>query len=216
MNALEVRDLSVRYGETVAALDHVSLSVKEGERVAIIGPNGGGKSTLLKAILGLCPIEGGTILIYGKPYDPRSRLVGYVPQYGTMERTFPISVTEVVESGSDRSGLHPLRGRASYAAAQDYLGKVGLASVRNRLVGELSGGQFQRLLIARSLAIQPKMLLLDEPTSSVDPESRTHIYRLLDALHEKGMTIILVTHDVDGIEGKMDRFFRLDGRILDG
>lgn len=216
MNALEVRDLSVRYGETVAALDHVSLSVKEGERVAIIGPNGGGKSTLLKAILGLCPVEGGTILVYGKPYDPRSRLIGYVPQYGTMERTFPISVIEVVESGSDRSGLHPLRGRASYAAAQDYLEMVGLASVRNRLVGELSGGQFQRLLIARSLAIQPKMLLLDEPTSSVDPESRTHIYRLLDALHKKGMTIILVTHDVDGIEGKMDRFFRLDGRLIDG
>jgi zinc transport system ATP-binding protein len=92
---------------------------------------------------------------------------------------------------------------------------VGISDLGARLVGELSGGQFQRLLIARCLAVQPKMLLLDEPTASIDPESREHVYRVLEGLHREGMTIVLVTHDVEGIQGKVDHIVRLDGRVLD-
>ena len=113
-----------------------------------------------------------------------------------MERSFPITVTEVVESGAVKGGLHPFSFHTDRSAALGCLEKVGLRDLGNRLVGELSGGQFQRLLIARCLAIQPKMLLLDEPTSSVDPQNREHIYRLLDGFRKEGMTIVLVTHDL--------------------
>jgi len=215
MHALEVSGLTVRYGERLDALKDVNLSVAEGQCVAVVGPNGGGKSTLLKAVLGLCPVAAGKILVYGKPFDPKTRLVGYVPQYGTMERSFPITVTEVVESGAVKGGLHPFSFHTDRSAALGCLEKVGLRDLGNRLVGELSGGQFQRLLIARCLAIQPKMLLLDEPTSSVDPQNREHIYRLLDGFRKEGMTIVLVTHDVEAVQGRVDRSIRLDGRVLD-
>ncbi|MCI2104118.1 MAG: ABC transporter ATP-binding protein [Sphaerochaeta sp.] len=214
MNALEVKDLCVRY-EEVEALRGVSLSVAQGELVGIVGPNGGGKSTLLKAVLGLCPASSGTVSVFGKPYDPHTRLVGYVPQYGTMERSFPITVTEVAESGADGGGLHLFHHHPTADIARRMMELVGISDLGDRLVGELSGGQFQRLLIARCLAIQPKMLLLDEPTASIDPESREHVYRVLEGLHREGMTIVLVTHDVEGIQGKVDHIVRLDGRVLD-
>jgi zinc transport system ATP-binding protein len=132
-----------------------------------------------------------------------------------MERSFPITVTEVAESGADGGGLHPFHRHRRTDIARRMMELVGISDLGARLVGELSGGQFQRLLIARCLAVQPKMLLLDEPTASIDPESREHVYRVLEGLHREGMTIVLVTHDVEGIQGKVDHIVRLDGRVLD-
>jgi len=211
MNALEISRLSVRYSGNVDALHDANLIVEDGAFYGIVGPNGGGKSTLLKAVLSLVPWEG-KILVFGKPWKGHSERVGYVPQYGTMSRSFPITVKEVVATGFHDGKLHPLsKSRAD--DAMPFLEEVGIERLSGRMVDELSGGEFQRLLIARALAVQPRMMLLDEPTASVDPSSRESIKSLLAHLHDGGMTIVMVTHDVHGIQHLVDHVAYVDGTV---
>lgn len=212
--ALSIKNLSVYYGQTPAIAD-VCLDVTDGEYLGILGPNGGGKSTLLKALLGLVPISSGSVQIYGHQLREKSTLIGYVPQFTSLDKRFPITLGEVVLSGRIKRGLRPFFRYTQYDRhlAQELIQKVGLEGLENRQISELSGGEFQRMLIARALAVDPKLLLLDEPTASVDVASRDQIYTLLAELN-KNMTIILVTHDLLAVSSYVTRLACLNGHLV--
>lgn len=212
-NVVEIKDLTVFYGQT-PALTNVSFQVEEGEFLGIMGPNGGGKSTLLKAMLGLVPITQGSIKIYNQDVKEKGSSIGYVPQFATMDKRFPISVFEVVLTGCIRKELAPFfkYTEKDKERAQEQLKRVGIENLSNRQISELSGGEFQKLLIARALAVQPRLLLLDEPTASVDAKSREQIYHLLGELN-KEITIILVTHDLMAISSNVHSLACLNGSL---
>ncbi len=195
--ALKITGLSVNYGR-LEALKNVSLTVDVGDYLGIIGPNGGGKTTLISSIIGSASPSEGTIEIFGDKSPRARRLLGYVPQFSGVSRDFPITAREVVATAFLKSGLHPFSsvGKSDIKKAEGYLEKLGLTELSERSVSDLSGGEFQRLLTARALAAEPKMLVLDEPVSNVDPKSREMIYSLLERLNKDGMTILMVTHDL--------------------
>jgi len=212
--ALHIDNVSVYYGDE-AALSNVCLDVAHGEMLGIIGPNGGGKSTLLKAILGLTPITTGSIQIYGQEPGKNKTAVGFVPQFATMDKRFPISVIEVVLTGRTKQGLSLFMkySEEDKEIAHAQLKRVGIEQLANRQIAELSGGEFQRLLIARALAVNPTLLLLDEPTASVDASSRNQIYQLLREINEE-MTIVLVTHDLLAISSEVGKLACLNGKLV--
>lgn len=186
--------LSVELGG-VSVLRDLSFSVAEGDFLVVVGPNGGGKTTLLRVLLGLQRPSGGSVQVFGGQPGLHPGRTGYVPQRLFFDRDFPLSVRDAVLMG--RIALKkPFQryGMADRTAADEALRTVGLASLASRRIGALSGGELQRVLIARALAGNPELLLLDEPTASVDPEMKTTIYDLLDHLRKR-MTIVLVTHD---------------------
>lgn len=197
--AIEVRDVTTGYSRPHAVLRDVSLQVKTGDFLALVGPNGGGKTTLLRAILGLLPLWQGQIRLFGEPPRRGRRHVGYVPQAIHFDNEFPIGVLDVVLMG--RLGARRLLrwyGREDRRLAEWALDRVGLLDVSRHPIGNLSGGQRQRVYIARALAARPAALLLDEPTAQVDPESRAVVYRLLRELNEE-VTVVMVSHDVDAV-----------------
>lgn len=212
--AVHIDNLSVRYGQT-PAIEGVCLDVPDGEYLGIIGPNGGGKSTLLKAILGLVPISSGTVQVYGERPGSHRAIVGYVPQFASLDRRFPITLGEVVLTGRLKKGLSPFFGysREDQEESHRLIRRVGLEGLENRQISELSGGEFQRMLIARALAVNPKLLLLDEPTASVDVASRDQIYTLLAELNQS-MTIILVTHDLLAVSSHVQSLACLNSRLI--
>jgi len=211
---IQIENLSVYYGKTVA-IKNICLDIEQGEFLGIIGPNGGGKSTLLKAVLGLIPVTTGSIRIFGKEPGNSRGEVGYVPQFAAMDRRFPISVFEVVLTGRLGTGLSPFMrySKADKIVAYEQLERVGIVDLAERQISELSGGEFQRLLIARTLTMRPRLLLLDEPTASVDATSREQIYQLLEDLN-KEMTILLVTHDLLAISSKVHKLACLNESLV--
>ena len=212
--ALEIDRLTVSYGRNVVLRD-VTFSVEEGEYLGIMGPNGGGKSTLLKAILGIVKPSGGSVKIFGRSPGEGKSKIGYVPQFSDTDRSFPISVLEVVMTALLKNGLHPfLRfGEKDREEARRALAFVGLDGFEKRQIEELSGGEFQRLLIARALASKPSLLLLDEPTASVDAASRDKIYSLLGGLSKK-MTVVMVTHDLTAVSREVKRLACLNQTLV--
>lgn len=191
-NVISLENASVAYRNT-EAVSNVTLQIAEGEFVCVIGPNGGGKTTLLNAILGfLKPSEGKIILS-----EDKSKTT-YVPQIATLERDFPMSVTEAVMTAFLKNGLHPFRlfKKSERQKACELLALVGLENKVESPVSQLSGGEFQRMLIARALATEPSIILLDEPTANIDPASSERIYELLAQLNAKGITVVTVTHDL--------------------
>ncbi|WP_347489236.1 ABC transporter ATP-binding protein [Desulfoscipio sp. XC116] len=214
LNAVHIDNLSVYYGQT-PAITGVCLDVPDGEYLGIIGPNGGGKSTLLKAILNLVPISAGTVQIYGNNPSKNRAFIGYVPQSAVLNRKFPISLVEVVLTGRLKRGLVPFSAFTQQDKEKVYelLEKVGILNLANRQISELSGGEFQKMLIARALALNPRLLLLDEPTASVDAVSREQIYSLLSELN-KNMTIILVTHDLLAVSSQVQSLACLNGQLI--
>lgn len=212
--AVKIENLSVYYGQT-PAISGVCLDIEEGEYLGIIGPNGGGKTTLLKAILGIIPINSGKIEIYNEKIGRNRGLIGYVPQFAVMDKRFPISVLEVVLTGRLKQGLSPFFkfSKEDKMEAYKVLERVSMQHLADRQVSELSGGEFQRMLIARALAIEPKILILDEPTASVDVKSREQIYNLLGELN-KDMTIILVTHDLLAVASQVNKLACLNEKLV--
>ena len=180
-----------------SVLENASLTVYARDFLCIVGPNAGGKTTLLKLILGLLKPTKGTILVFGKPpVKTRSRM-GYMPQHAALDILFPVSVMDVVlmgRLGGDGRRYGFFR-RADRKAAREALERVELYDISKRSFSELSGGQRQRVLIARALVSDPEILLLDEPTANVDAVVETEFYELLSLLNEK-MTVALVTHDM--------------------
>lgn len=201
---LSVENLFFSYEKSSPVLENISFSVEKGKFIGIFGPNGGGKTTLLKLLLGLQSPTSGKITVLGQdPSDVTDRL-GYVPQVRRFDRSFPISVFEVVLQGC----LSKYRGYGSFSKelkekAFSALEKVGLQDKAEHPFGTLSGGQIQRTLIARALATDPEILLLDEATVGVDPDALKEIFRFLLSLRGK-ITIILVTHDLQVIASEMD------------
>jgi zinc transport system ATP-binding protein len=196
-------------GKERLALEDVSLTVREGERLGILGPNGGGKSTLLKLTLGLLEGHQGAIRVFDMPPAEarRKRLIGYVAQRVEAELAFPLSARQVVELGAAFS-ISPFRGlsQAEKSAVDDALSVVGATSYADKHVGTLSGGMLQRVLIARSLAAKPRLLMLDEPTVGIDPAGQQQFAELIVKLsREMGLTIIVVSHDLRTIAAGCDR-----------
>ena len=211
---IEIQNLCVKYSENVA-LENINFNVYRGEFLGIIGPNGGGKTTFVKAILDLVEKSSGDIRILGSA-DARSRgAVGYVPQSSLANRAFPITAAEVVLSARLKGGLNPFRffKKSDSEFAVRYLSRVGIEDLAGRQVSDLSGGEFQRLLIARALATDPEILILDEPTASVDPASRNKIYALLKELNSEGMTVIMVTHDMMAVSSYVGRIACLNRKL---
>ena len=213
-SAVHIEHVSVYYGKTDALLD-VNLDVKEGEYLGIIGPNGGGKSTLLKAILGLIKPTSGKVEVFGAAPGGGRAAVGYVPQFASVDKRFPITLMEVVLMGRLKKGLSPFHAYAKEdeRAARELIERVGIAELEKRRLSDLSGGEFQKMLIARALAVNPKLLLLDEPTASVDASSREQIYALLSELN-RTMTIVLVTHDLLAVSSQVGRLACLNRRLV--
>lgn len=195
MAYLECNDLAIGYaGKPVA--NGLTFSVGAADALCIVGENGAGKSTLVKTLLGLLPPVAGTVT-FGD--GAAAGEVGYLPQRGESQRDFPASAWEVALSGrAARLGLRPFYSRKDRAATEEALSLMGVLPLRGRPFGELSGGQQQRVLLARALASEPKLLVLDEPVTGLDPEAAEQLYDHVDALREKGVCVISVTHDVAG------------------
>lgn len=213
--AVKICGISVKYRKT-EVLSNICLDIRRGEYLAIIGPNGGGKTTLLKTVLGLIKPSGGEIEILGKKGTGNASKIGYVPQFAAMDRRFPISVLETVMTAFLKGGMHPLRVFTDNdrKKAITFLARVGIDELADKQISELSGGEFQRLLIARALAADPEILLLDEPTASVDPASRNNIYSLLNSLHQQGMTVVMVTHDLMAVSSSVGRIACLNRTLV--
>lgn len=180
-------------GENVI-LKNINLELGEGELLLMRGPNGGGKSTLLKLIAGILRPTAGRLELFGKEEIDRD-LIGYVPQNTDINLTFPISVEDVVTTGLKREGRFFLFvSKKDKEQVREVMELCKVSEFKNRKISSLSGGQRQRVMIARALCAEPKLLLLDEPTSSIDKEGKKQIYSLLEKLISK-MTLILVSHD---------------------
>lgn len=196
MKALQIENVSVQYARH-QALKNINLTVEEGDFLGILGPNGGGKSTLIKAVIGSVPYSG-RIGIFGKSGNLSA--VGYMPQSSDLNRKFPVNVLEVCLSAYLHRKWHFFYRytAAMREEAHEYLRLVGIEHLAGRTIAELSGGEFQKLLLARTLLTKPKLLLLDEPTANIDPQSSEHIFEVLADLN-KDMTIIMVTHDLSAV-----------------
>ena len=211
-------DVSVTYGGGVDALNHVSLDIYEGDFLGVIGPNGAGKTTLLNVLLGLTPPSSGIVSLFDAPISPKGlRRVGYVPQKtATAEANSPFTVYETVLMGrAPRAGPLNRLGHVDHDKAEEALRILEIHDLMKRKMGELSGGQSQRVLIAKALAGEPDLLVLDEPTSGVDSPSRIEIYRILSELNrDKRITMILSTHDIGVVKRLTNRAAFLHGTLL--
>lgn len=204
---LTVKNLSVSYSKTEAIKD-VAFEVEKGDFVCIIGQNGGGKTTLINTILGFLKQNSGEIKI-------NTKNISFVPQNASVDKNFPITVIETVLSAFLKNGIHLFKffSKKEKENAKSFLKQIGLENNSEKLINELSGGEFQRLLIARALASNPEILILDEPTSNVDAISKEKIYRVLKDLNAKGITIIMVTHDLDNITHLTNRIISINHSV---
>ena len=197
MNLVSLCDVGVAY-DGYEALQHVNLEIDERDFLGIIGPNGGGKTSLVKAILGTIPYSG-NIRMAPELFRGRERLIGYMPQITNFDRAFPISVHEVVLSGlQGRKGFRSRYSREDRNKAMDLIREVGIGEVACHPIGEISGGQMQRALLARAIISEPRLLILDEPTNFVDNRFEKELYTTLQRLNER-MAIIVVSHDIGTI-----------------
>ena len=218
---VELRNVDTIYeGERVPAIRGVTMTVENGEFVCIVGPNGAGKTTLLETINGLLPATRGTIRVLGKPLNGNGRRlraqIGYLPQNFSVDPSTPFLARQVVLMGRyGRIGLLNPPGPEDHKAAMEAMKLLGIQGLADRPVGKLSGGQLQKVLLARALAKEPRLLLLDEPFNSLDPHSRLSILQILQQLHqEQGLPILLVTHGFLPVLEVCDRVIGLrDGRI---
>jgi zinc transport system ATP-binding protein len=214
--AIALRDVRFHYGgaRRPAVLEDITLEVAAGEFIGLVGPNGGGKSTLLKLVLGLLEPDHGSVTVFGRrPRDARA-LLGYVPQFRTFASDFPISVERAVLQGrlGQTRRLFGYR-REDHAIAAQALADVSMADLADRPLATLSGGQLQRVLIARALACAPRILLLDEPTANVDAHVESSLFDLLRTLNRE-LTIVVVSHDVGFISGYVGRVACLNRRLV--
>lgn len=197
MNLVTLRDVGVSY-DGYEALRHVDLEIEEDDFLGIIGPNGGGKTTLVKAILGTVP-HTGSIRLAPELFRGKERLIGYMPQITVFDRSFPISLLEVVLSGlQGRRGFLSGYTRADRAKARELLDAAGIGDAARSPIGEVSGGQMQRALLCRAVVSDPKLLILDEPANFVDNLFENELYRMLRELNGR-MAIVMVSHDIGTI-----------------
>ncbi len=194
-HVIDIRQLSIKFGDHLA-LDKIKVQIESGDFVAIVGPNGAGKSTLFKVLLGLLQPTEGQVRIFDEPaYRAPAQWIGYVPQMKTLDRSFPAQAVELVLTGLNRRW--PWRKEKSeYKKAIEALEQVSAEHLATRPVGRLSGGELQRVCLARSIVRQPKIVLLDEPATGIDAIGEADMYRLLEAYQKQSSaTILMITHD---------------------
>ena len=194
---VSLKNISVKYDATTA-LEDVSLDIYANDFLGIIGPNGGGKTTLVKAILGTVQYDG-EVEYSPTLFEHDHRLIGYLPQLSEFDKSFPISIIEVVMSGLQaEKGFISRYTKADRVKAMELLEMAGIAEIADRQISEVSGGQMQRALLCRAVILEPKLLILDEPTNFVDNKFENELYTLLHRLNER-MAIVMVSHDLGTI-----------------
>jgi zinc transport system ATP-binding protein len=210
MNPLiHIENLTVGY-DRKPVLTNVNLQILENDFIGVIGPNGGGKTSLLKAILGLIqPFEGK--IIFRSDINTHKKPIGYLPQVKDIDRRFPITVFDVVKSGLMMNLTKEKKEKANQSV-NDILTETGIIDIRNKAIGELSGGQMQRVFLCRAIISNPKILILDEPDTFVDNRFEGELYQKLGKLNEN-MTIILVSHDVGTIAGHVKTIACVNGTL---
>ncbi|MEM7031570.1 MAG: metal ABC transporter ATP-binding protein [Chloroflexota bacterium] len=212
--ALEITDLTVAYQEKPVLWD-IDLSVPMGTLLAIVGPNGAGKTTMIKSILGLLKPAAGQVLIHGKPYIEQRKLVGYVPQRGSVDWDFPTSALDVVMMGRYGSlGWFKRPGKREKELAEEALAKVGMSDYAHRQISQLSGGQQQRVFLARALVQDAQIYFMDEPFQGVDATTERAIVTLLQELRAAGKTVLVVHHDLQTVPEYFDWAMLLNVRRI--
>lgn len=211
---LEVQNISIGYGEKII-LDQLSFQVPHGARVAVVGPNGAGKSTLFKALVGLLPLQQGQILIHGEQLGSHQDCVAYVPQREEVDWRFPVTVHDVVMMGRFAQ-MGWLKRASAYdrEAVQKSLSQMGIADLADQSIGQLSGGQQQRAFLARAIAQEPHILLMDEPFTGVDITTQEVTLRLLDHLQSQEVTAMVSTHDLNLAGSRFDLVLLLNHRLI--
>jgi zinc transport system ATP-binding protein len=217
MTDITIENLSVRYHE-IEALGDISLKIEAGDYVGIVGPNGSGKTTLIKALLGLIPFQG-LVNFQGKSFSEFTKCghIGYLPQkMSFLDQRFPATAKEIVLSGVYCCKKFPKILKASdHEAALEAMNILGISGLRDRSIGRLSGGQQQRVLLARALAHSPDILILDEPTVALDPQSREAFYATVEKLNkEKHVTVLLVSHDIGSVGKYASKLLYLDRQVI--
>ncbi|MFK3959667.1 metal ABC transporter ATP-binding protein [Pseudalkalibacillus hwajinpoensis] len=214
MNPINVSNLTVAY-DRKPVLQEVTVEMPEGKLIGVVGPNGAGKSTLIKAILGLIPTASGSVEIYGKSYRNQRKLVGYVPQRGSVDWDFPTNALDVVLMGRyGHIGWFKRPGKKDTAIAIQALDKVGMKEYANRQISQLSGGQQQRVFLARALAQDATVYFMDEPFVGVDAATEKAIISLLNELKAQGKTVLVVHHDLQTVKEYFDWTLLLNKRKI--
>lgn len=212
--AIRVEGLTVAYGHVLALRD-LTVDLPARQLVGVVGPNGSGKSSLLRCIVGSHRQVTGSIEVLGQPQRAARRLVAYVPQRSDVERDFPITVREVVQLGrhGERGWLRRLTAE-DHRIVDDALARTGISHLSRRPVDALSGGQLQRTFVARALAQQRPVFVLDEPFVGIDAATEAALFDLLEELRDAGRSIIVVHHDLEDVRARFDHCALLDGRLL--
>ncbi|HUV75236.1 MAG TPA: ABC transporter ATP-binding protein [Dehalococcoidales bacterium] len=210
---IRLDDIWVHY-DGIPVLEGINLSVEPNKFLGIIGPNGGGKTTLLKVILGLIKPTRGNISVLGQLPEKGRKSIGYISQYTLFDRDFPVSVSDAVLMGRyGKAGLYRRYSEEDKRAAKEALKTVDMLNYQNRQVGKLSGGEQQRVFIARALATDPKILLLDEPTASIDPNMQAEFYELIESLKRR-MSVVMVSHDISAVSIHVDQIACLNHQLF--
>lgn len=206
-------DVWVHY-DSIPVLEGINLSVEPNNFLGIIGPNGGGKTTLLKVILGLIKPARGKVSVIGQSPERGRKFIGYISQYNLFDHDFPISVLDVVLMGRySKTGLGRRYSEEDKRIVNEVLKTVDMLDYKDRQVGKLSGGEQQRVFIARALVTDPKLLLLDEPTASIDPTMQAEFYELINSLKQR-MAIIMVSHDIGAVSIYVDQIACLNRQLF--
>jgi len=211
VKAVEINHLSIKYNKQLVLHD-INLSIEEKDFMAIIGPNGGGKTTLLKAIIGILNPDTGEVKVFGKDPKKARDLIGYLPQKLDFDPDFPINVFETVLTGRYH-GLFKKYSKLDKNAVLKALKDVEMYDLKDRQISKLSGGQMQRVFIARAIVREPKLLIMDEPMASIDPEMQRSFYELMSTLKDK-MAIVLVSHDVGAVSTHVDKIACLNRELF--
>jgi len=212
-NVITVENLNFSFGKNQILKD-ISFQVEEGDYLGIVGPNGSGKTTLIKILLGLIGPYEGKIRFNDEIGNKNS--IGYVPQGAIKrDRLFPATVEEIVATGllSQKKGMK-FYSKEDYRKVENILKKLGIYGLKNRKIGNLSGGQIQRALLARAMVSKPNILFLDEPTSALDPKIREDFYSILKEINREGVTIILISHDILSIKKYVNKILYLNREII--
>lgn len=214
---ISFEQVSFSYGEEDILVD-INFSIPDGDYVAIVGPNGAGKSTLLKLLLGLMKPSDGCITVFGHSVEKAKEHldIGYVPQrIVSSEVSLPATVEEVVRSACVASGgFFSFLGEKEKAFAENAMDQLGILDLKKKQVSQLSGGQRQRVFIARALARNPKILILDEPTVGIDVSVKEKFFELLEDLNKKGLTILIVSHDIDIMKERAKTIIGIHRRLV--
>ncbi len=218
MNVISVKNLSVRY-QSAEVVSDVSFDVAAGDYLGVVGPNGSGKTTLIRALFGLLPSTKGTITLFGQSLGAfhEWHKIGYLPQkMVSFNPYFPATVREIVAMGLLGRKRFPKHiDRRDHAAIAKVLDLLDIGKIKDTRIGELSGGQHQRVLLARAMVAEPQILVLDEPTTALDPEAREKFIAVLQDLNQKsGVTVLLVTHDIMSIGRYASKLLYLDRKLI--